>query len=288
MFNKVNIIFLALYFLLIIAIFFAYPVNPIALDFTFFSIHWYGILFVCTLIMCRFKMLSDIKKINKHFGAEQSDSLIIYSFLGVLIGARLFYILVYADLIEYIENPLLTFDFKNGGLSFHGGLIGLITGVLFYCRKYKVNFLKCMDVISLTAPIGLTEGRIGNFINGELWGKITNSPIGVVFEHGGDLPRHPSQLYESFLEGVVIFFILKFFSRKQRPNGSICGLFLILYSIFRFSIEFVREPDSNLGYLAWDWLTMGQILCIPMFIIGIFLILFYKRNIFSNKLIALK
>jgi phosphatidylglycerol:prolipoprotein diacylglycerol transferase len=290
MFNKTNLFFLGLYVIIVLLLTSNYPVNPIAFDLYFFDIKWYGLLFSATILMARFKMGSDIKRIDTSFGSKQADNLILYSCIGMVLGARFFYLVFYQyDLwILYLKNPLLIIDVRQGGLSFHGGLIGLVIGVILFCTKNKISFIKCMDVIALTVPIGLAEGRIGNFINGELWGKVTNLPVGLVFPSGGPLARHPTQLYESFLEGVVFFFILKAFSQKQRQDGSICGMFLLMYSIFRFLIEFVREPDSNLGYLAWDWLTMGQVLCVPMFIIGIFLIFFYKRNIFTNKCIVLK
>lgn len=290
MFNKTNLFFLGLYVIIVLLLTLNYPINPIAFDLHFFDIKWYGLLFSATILMARYKMAFDIKKIDSNFGSKQTDNLILYSCIGMVLGARLFYLVFYQyDLwFLYFKNPLFIIDVRQGGLSFHGGLIGLVIGVILFCIKNKINFVKCMDVIALTVPIGLAEGRIGNFINGELWGKVTNLPVGIIFPSGGPLTRHPTQLYESFLEGIVLFFILKAFSQKQRKDGSICGMFLLTYSIFRFLIEFVREPDSNLGYLAWDWLTMGQVLCIPMFIIGIFLMFFYKRNILTNKLIVLK
>lgn len=287
MFNKYNLSFLAFYLMIVLFLFFLYPINPTAFEFSFISIKWYGILFVLTLFIARFKLLSDIKRINPSFAHDETDILLIFTFAGMIVGARLLYVFVYKDdSLDYFLNPLKILNLTEGGLSFHGGLIGLIVGAFLFCKKYKVKFLKCMDVIALAAPIGLAEGRLGNFINGELWGKVTNSPVGIVFASGGPFARHPTQLYESFLEGVVLFFILKAFSQKQRKDGSVCGMFLLMYSIFRFSIEFIREPDYNLGYLAWGWLTMGQILCVPMLIVGMSLIFFRSKNSISNKAIV--
>jgi phosphatidylglycerol:prolipoprotein diacylglycerol transferase len=243
----------------------------VAIDLNIVKVNWYGILFLTTIVIARIKLGKDIKKIDNRLQAEDADMLILCAMSGMLIGARLLYLIVYQGypLEHYLSHPLDIIAIWKGGVSFHGGLIGLVIGVWIYSRKYKIQFLKCMDVIALTAPIGLAEGRIGNFINGELWGKVTDGPFGIVFQQAGSLPRHPSQIYEALLEGVVLFFILKAYSMKERTKGSICGLFMVMYAIFRFSVEFVREPDSNLGYIAFGWLTTGQLLCVPMLLIGL-------------------
>lgn len=272
MITKTNAAILILFGLFLTLLIKNYPINPVAIDLNIVKVNWYGILFLTTIVIARIKLGKDIKKIDNRLQAEDADMLILCAMSGMLIGARLLYLIVYQGypLEHYFSHPLDIIAIWKGGVSFHGGLIGLVIGVWIYSRKYKIQFLKCMDVIALTAPIGLAEGRIGNFINGELWGKITDGPFGIVFQQAGSLPRHPSQIYEALLEGVVLFFILKAYSMKERTKGSICGLFMVMYAIFRFSVEFVREPDSNLGYIAFGWLTTGQLLCVPMLVIGLF------------------
>lgn len=272
MITKINAAILILFGLFLTLLIKNYPINPVAIDLNIVKVNWYGILFLTTIVIARIKLGKDIKKIDNRLQAEDADMLILCAMSGMLIGARLLYLIVYQGypLEHYFSHPLDIIAIWKGGVSFHGGLIGLVIGVWIYSRKYKIQFLKCMDVIALTAPIGLAEGRIGNFINGELWGKVTDGPFGIVFQQAGSLPRHPSQIYEALLEGVVLFFILKAYSMKERTKGSICGLFMVMYAIFRFSVEFVREPDSNLGYIAFGWLTTGQLLCVPMLVIGLF------------------
>jgi phosphatidylglycerol:prolipoprotein diacylglycerol transferase len=159
-------------------------------------------------------------------------------------------------------------------MSFHGGLLGVLAAMGIYARKVGKGFFQVTDFIAPLVPIGLGAGRIGNFINGELWGKVTDLPWGMVFPdpRAGDLPRHPSQLYEAALEGVVLFLILWFFSSRRRPTMAVSGLFLVCYGLFRFAVEFVRVPDAHMGYLALGWVTMGQILSLPMILIGIVLL----------------
>lgn len=271
MITKTNMVVLCIFGLFLTIIIKNYPINPVALDLKIVSIKWYGLLFLTTLIIARIKLVKDITKIDDKLTADDAYRLILYAVFGMIIGARLLYLMIYQGypLEHYFSHPIDIIALWKGGISFHGGLIGLVIGVLIYARKYKIQFLKCMDIIALTAPIGLAEGRLGNFINGELWGKVTDGPFGIVFQNAGSLPRHPSQIYEALLEGVILFFILKAYSMKERAKGSICGLFMILYAIFRFSVEFVREPDANLGYIAFGWLTTGQLLCVPMLLIGL-------------------
>lgn len=271
MITKTNAALLFLFGIFLAIIIKNYPINPVALDLHIVTIKWYGILFLTTIVIAIIKLVKDIKKIDKNLTEDDVYMLILYSIIGMILGARLLYLIVYQGypVEHYISNPIDIIALWKGGVSFHGGLIGLVIGVWLYTRKYKIEFLKCMDIIALTAPIGLAEGRLGNFINGELWGKVTDGPLGIVFQNAGALPRHPSQLYECLLEGVVLFFILKAYSMKERVKGSICGLFMIMYAIFRFAVEFVREPDSNLGYIAFGWLTTGQLLCVPMLVIGL-------------------
>jgi len=247
--------------------------DPIAFSIGPLHVHWYGLMylcgFACAYLLARYRMhkqpCSPIAT-NDHL-----LDLLFYAAIGVVVGGRCGYMLFY-DLSNFLSHPWIIFEVWDGGMSFHGGLIGVIIAMYFFSRRIKASFLGLTDFIAPIAPIGLGLGRLGNFINGELWGRVTNSPIGMVFPTGGPLPRYPSQLFELALEGVTLFVIMWLFSLKQRSAGMISGLFLILYACFRFFVEFYREPDPQLGYLAFGWLTMGQVLCVPMFFIGIFLI----------------
>jgi phosphatidylglycerol:prolipoprotein diacylglycerol transferase len=200
--------------------------------------------------------------------------MIFYGALGVVLGGRIGYMLFY-NLPNFLSDPLSIFAIQGGGMSFHGGFLGVLLAMVLFNRKYDKTFFSTMDFVAPLVPLGLGFGRMGNFINGELWGKVTTNPMGMYIQEQG-VSRYPSQLYEAFLEGLVLFIILWVFSAKPRPLMSVSALFLIFYGLFRFIIEFVRVPDVQLGYLAFDWLTMGQLLSLPMIILGIYLL--YKAN----------
>jgi len=168
-------------------------------------------------------------------------------------------------------------------MSFHGGMLGVFIAMRFFSKKHQCSMLQLTDIIAPLAPIGLGAGRIGNFINSELWGQVTQAPWGMVFPNGGPLARHPSQLYEAFLEGIILYILLNLYSRKQRPVGAITGLALFLYGCFRFFVEFYRMPDAQLGYLALDWVTMGQILSLPMIILGAILFFYSNKKEITKK-----
>jgi phosphatidylglycerol:prolipoprotein diacylglycerol transferase len=216
----------------------------------------------------RAKQLDDW---NKH----QVEDMIFYGAIGVVAGGRLGYMLFY-NFDIFLSNPLTVFAVQNGGMSFHGGFLGVLLAMVLFNRKYNKTFFTTMDFIAPLVPLGLGFGRLGNFINNELWGKITTSPLGM-FIKDQDVTRYPSQLYEAFLEGLVLFIVLWLFSRKSRAPMTISALFLILYGSFRFIVEFVRVPDVQLGYLAFGWLTMGQLLSLPMIMLGVYLLLKVKR-----------
>ena len=249
-------------------------INPILIDLGPIRVSWYGLMYVLGFLASYLLVRYQMKK--KDFGVSRLDveNLFFYLILGLIIGARLGYVLFY-DLKMYLADPLEIFAVWHGGMSFHGGLIGvLIVGILF-CWKNKKSFWMVADLFIVTAPIGLGLGRIGNFINGELYGRVTQVPWGMIFPKGGPLPRHPSQLYESGLEGGVLFLILWFLKDKKLPEGGLLAVFLSFYGLFRFIVEFFREPDPQLGFVLGSF-TMGQILCSFMIVGGIGLLLYLK------------
>ena len=251
-------------------------INPILVDLGPIKVGWYGLMYVFGFVASYLLVHYQMKRKDFGISKVEVDDLYFYLVIGLMIGARLGYILFY-DLKMYLSDPLEMFAFWHGGMSFHGGLIGvLIVGILFSWRNRK-SFWKIADLIIVTAPIGLGLGRIGNFINGELYGRVTEVPWGMIFPKGGELPRHPSQLYESCLEGWVLFLILWFLKDKKIPTGGLLALFLMLYGAFRFFVEFFREPDAHLGFVLGPF-TTGQVLTSLMIIGGIFLYLFLKTK----------
>ncbi len=257
-----------------------YPnINPVAVDIGFVKIHWYGITYVVGILAAWLLLRYRGKKPYWDINDEQVSDLIFYAMLGIIIGGRLGSILFY-NFSYYIQHPIEIFYIQQGGMSFHGGLLGVITAVWFFARKINMPFFKLTDFIAPVVPVGLGCGRVGNFINGELWGGPSDLPWAMIFPDpaAGGIARHPSQLYEALLEGLVLFIILWWFSKTPRPVKAISGLFLIGYGVFRFMVEFVRVPDQHIGYLAFDWFTMGQLLTLPMIIFGMFLMtLAYKK-----------
>lgn len=220
--------------------------------------------FIAAWLLCRYRA----QKPWNGFTKEQVSDMIFYGALGVIIGGRIGYMLFYA-FPRLIHNPVSLFEIWDGGMSFHGGLLGVMAATWLYSRKIKRSWVELIDFLVPVVPIGLGLGRIGNFINGELWGQVTSVPWGVIYPQAGPLPRHPSEIYEFLLEGVLLFIILWVFSRKPRPRFAVGALFLLCYGCFRFFAEFFRQPDPQYGFFAWGWLTMGQILSAPMIVIGI-------------------
>ena len=251
-------------------------IDPILVQLGPFRLSWYGLMYVLGFLASYLLVRYQLKK--KDFGLTPQEVGDLYFFLalGLVIGARLGYVLFY-ELQRYLGDPFEILAIWHGGMSFHGGLIGTVIAAILFCRSHKRSFWKTADLFVVTAPIGLGLGRIGNFINGELYGRVTQVPWGMIFPKGGPLPRHPSQLYESALEGGVLFFILWFMRDKKFPTGGLLGIFLSFYGGFRFFLEFLREPDVQLGLVLGPF-TMGQVLSSFMIAGGVFLFLYLKKK----------
>ena len=244
-------------------------IDPVIFEVGPVRVGWYGLMYVLGFLASYLLVRYQMKKKDFDLSRAEVENLYFYLILGLMIGARLGYVLFY-DLRAYLADPFEIVAIWHGGMSFHGGLIGVLLVGLLFCWKHRKSFWKITDLVIVTAPIGLGLGRIGNFINGELYGRVTQVPWGMIFPKGGPLPRHPSQLYESALEGGVLFLILWLMKDKKLPTGGLLAIFLFLYGIFRFLVEFVREPDAHLGFILGPF-TMGQILTFFMILGGIVL-----------------
>jgi phosphatidylglycerol---prolipoprotein diacylglyceryl transferase len=255
---------------------FVHNLDPVLIQLGPVRVGWYGLMYILGFLASYLLVRYQIKRRDFGLSREEVEDLFVFLVLGLILGARLGYILFY-DLPLYISKPLEIFAIWHGGMSFHGGLIGLLLAGILYARRRKKSFWKMADLFIVTAPIGLGLGRIGNFINGELYGRVTAVPWGVIFPRGGPLPRHPSQLYECLLEGVVLFVILWTLRDRKRPTGSLLAVFLTGYGIFRFAVEFVREPDAQLGFVLGPF-TMGQVLSSLMVIAGVVLYFFLRHQ----------
>lgn len=275
--------------------------DPIVFSIGPISLHWYGAMYLFGVLGAFYLAKRRVDKSNNQWTLQQVENLLFWGFLGLFIGGRLGYVFFY-NFATFIKNPIVLFKVWEGGMSFHGGLIGAIFVIAIFAKKANKTFMQVGDFVAPLVPIGLMFGRFGNFINGELWGRVTNLPIGMLFptscyadfkfvqshpewfslysKLNGILPRHPSQIYEMVFEGIVLFIILNIFIRKPRPTGAVSGVFLFCYGLFRFVIEFFRQPDEQLG-LFLNIISMGQILCLPMIIGGILILLFAYR--FNNK-----
>jgi phosphatidylglycerol---prolipoprotein diacylglyceryl transferase len=254
-----------------------YPqIDPIALNVGPLKIHWYGVMYLIGFLSAWALAIYRIKKYKTPLTTSQVPDLIFYLALSAIIGGRLGFALIY-NFQNSLTDPFSIFKIWEGGMSFHGGLIGVLLGAWLFSYKIKKPFLAITDFVAPLVPIGLAAGRLGNFINGELYGRISDVPWAMVFPHGGPYSRHPSQLYEFFSEGILLFIVLWLYSAKPRPRMAVSGLFLIGYGLARSVSECFRKPDD--GFIAFDWLTMGQLLSFPMLLIGIFLfILAYQKG----------
>ena len=252
---------------------FIYPeINPVAIQIGPVSIHWYGLMYLIAFVagygLAKYRVKTSPTPIDQ----SQIDDLVFFTALGVILGGRIGYMIFY-NFSGLMADPLSLFKVWEGGMSFHGGLIGVLIAMIFFAKRVEQPFVNIADFIAPLFPIGLGAGRVGNFINGELWGKPTDSVFGFAVD---GMIRHPTQLYEAFFEGIILFLILWVYTTKQRAVGSSSALFLICYGLFRIAIEFLRLPDAHIGYLAWGWLTVGQLLSLPMIVIGFWF--FIQKN----------
>lgn len=241
-------------------------------------VRWYGLMYLVGFIL--FVLLGKLRarqNLLTGWHPRDVDDMLWYGIFGVILGGRLGYVLFYKPLY-YLEHPLEVFQVWTGGMSFHGGFIGVLIALWLFARNRRKRWLAVTDFVAPLIPLGLGAGRIGNFINGELWGRVTDVPWGMVFPQAGPQPRHPSQIYEFLLEGVLLFLVLWSYTRRRRPLGAASGLFLVGYGACRFIAEFAREPDSFLGLLALGW-SMGQWLSFPMIVVGLLMMLWaYQRS----------
>ncbi len=269
-----------------------HQIDPVALALGPLKVHWYGIMYLLAFATAWWLGRHRIRA-GRLPGVDDNgySDLLFYGMLGVVLGGRIGYILFY-NFGLFLQDPLMLFRVWEGGMSFHGGLLGVLVAVGWWARRRDLHFFDVVDFVAPLVPLGLGLGRLGNYIGGELWGKPTGSDWGVVFPRALPEPyygldaaalraqfesgaldafaRHPSQLYQAVLEGLLLFAAVWWYSRKPRPRYAVAGLFALLYGVFRFAVEFVREPDADLGYLAFGWVTMGQVLSLPLIALGLF------------------
>ncbi|SEO84853.1 prolipoprotein diacylglyceryl transferase [Aquisalimonas asiatica] len=245
-----------------------YPdIDPVAIQLGPVAIHWYGLMYLIGFGAAWLLGRWRAQRYDSPIRPLQMEDVLVFGAIGAILGGRIGYVLFYESAL-LTADPLAIIRVWEGGMSFHGGLLGVLAGLWLYAKRTGCGFLRLTDFAAPLVPIGLGAGRIGNFINGELWGRASDVPWAMVYPPMGPDPRHPSQLYQFLLEGVVLFIALWLFTRKPRPTMAASGLFLVLYGSFRFIVEFVRLPDEQLGYLAFDWVTMGQVLSTPMILLG--------------------
>lgn len=257
-----------------------HSIDPVAFSIGPFSVRWYGIGYVVGFALAALILYKVARRWKLRIDADAVLTVMICVIVGIIVGARLGYCVFYGD-GYYFLHPLEIFAINQGGMSFHGGLIGALLSGIVAAKITHIPYLTLADIGAIAATLGIFFVRFANFINGELWGAPTDLPWGVVFGgSAGDMPRHPSQLYEGISEGLVIFAVLYSLSWRKPPfpRGTFIGIFLVMYGIFRILIEFVREPDIQLGYLAWGWLTMGQLLSLPLVVAGICLLVYVAKS----------
>lgn len=252
-------------------------IDPIAIQLGPVSIHWYALSYLAAFGVAWYLGNRLADRPNSPFNREQVADIVFYGALGILLGGRLGYVIFYKP-AYFLQFPHEIVYLWNGGMSFHGGMLGTVFALWLYARHLGHRLLTMTDFIGPMVPLGLGFGRMANFINQELWGRTSDVPWAMVFKTGGPFPRHPSQLYEAFLEGLVLFVILWWYAKKPSATGSLTGLGIAGYGVFRTFVEFFRQPDAHLGYLAFGWLTMGHILSIPMVLFGIGLMVWARKR----------
>ncbi|WP_087016362.1 prolipoprotein diacylglyceryl transferase [Thaumasiovibrio subtropicus] len=252
-------------------------IDPVLIKLGPLAVNWYGLMYLFGFLFAMWLANRRADKPNSGWTRDQVSDLLFAGFLGVVVGGRFGYVFFY-NFDLFLDNPFYLFEVWKGGMSFHGGLLGVIAAMGWYGRKHGRTFFSVADFIAPLVPMGLALGRLGNFINGELWGRVADVPWAMVFPTGGALPRHPSQLYQMALEGIALFLILNWFIRKPRPAGAVSGLFLFGYGSFRFIVEYFREPDAHIGLIG-GFISMGQILSLPMVLGGLVMMVWaYKCN----------
>lgn len=248
-------------------------ISPVIFSIGPVAIRWYSMAYLFGIIIAWFLAMWNTKKYNLEFTKAHLEDLVFYITLGIILGGRFGYVIFYGR-SSFIDNPLMIFEIWKGGMSFHGAVVGVIAAAYLYSIKSKISFLKITDLVVLYAPIGIFCGRIANFINDELWGRVTDVPWAVRFPSGGYLPRHPSQLYEAFFEGLVMLVVLNFMWRYKYVReraGLVSAVFITLYGLFRILMEQFREPDAHIGFL-FSYITMGQLLSVPLILLGLWVI----------------
>jgi phosphatidylglycerol:prolipoprotein diacylglycerol transferase len=268
-----------------------YPqIDPVALRLGPLSVHWYGLAYVAGFVAAALVLRALARRWSLGLTDDDVLNVLLGAVIGVVVGGRLGYVLLYGS-GHYLDNPASVLALWDGGMSFHGGLAGILIAGVIVARTLGISWLALCDLGAVGAPIGIGLGRLANFINGELWGRVTDAPWGMVFPGGGPLPRHPSQLYEALLEGLLLFVVLAWLAWRTppRPQGELLGWLLIGYGAARISVEFFREPDIQLGFLAGGWLTMGMVLSLPMLLCGVWLVTWARhRNISQTGSRALR
>lgn len=245
--------------------------SPIAFQWGFITVHWYGLMYVFGIGLAWYLAGRRSRRAHPPMWTDQQiEDMILYAAVGLLLGGRLGYLIFY-QMPYFLHHPNVVWRIWEGGMSFHGGLIGGMIGLWLFTRQHACHFFSVTDFLAPLVPIGLAAGRLGNFINGELWGRVTQVPWGMVFPHAGPLPRHPSQLYELALEGVVLGVVLHYYAKRHPPLRCVSGVFLLGYAAGRIISECFRMPDPQYGFIAWHWLTMGQLLTLPLGVLGLYL-----------------
>jgi phosphatidylglycerol:prolipoprotein diacylglycerol transferase len=256
-------------------------IDPVIFKIGPLTMRWYGLMYVFGFVSSYLLATYQLKKKKFNITKDQLDDLYFYLIIGLIVGARLGYVIFY-NLLFYLQNPLEIFVVWHGGMSFHGGLIGTFLAGYIFIKRKKLSFLNIVDLIIPTCPLGLMFGRIGNFINGELFGRPSDVPWAMIFPQGGNIPRHPSQIYEAFFEGILLFIIMWFYKDRKKRDGDVFAVFLMLYGVFRIFCELFREPDLPYGYIL-GFLSMGQALSAVMIVVGLLLKFVFLPGVKDNK-----